>query len=486
MQGKELTAVWPAAIGAVLLLGAARVADAEPAPRRPPNIVFILLDNVGQEWFGCYGSEEGQTPEIDALARTGVRFAHCYTPPVCSPSRVQLLTGRYPFRTGWTLHHDAALYGGGGLDPKRETVFPRLLQQAGYVTGLAGKWQVNNLEDEPNALRQHGFDEHLVWPGSIDRGAVSAEAYQKFRRAVEARSVAETREFTRFIESRYWDPALLRNGRREVHQGKFGPDLFQEYALDFIRRHRDRPFLLYYPMVLAHGRTASDPVVPTPLNRKSDRAPRDMYGDMVRYADGHVGEVVRLLDKLKLRERTIVFVATDNGTERNIRARRNGQEVSGGLYTLTEAGGAVPLVVNCPAQLPGGRIGSLADFTDVLPTLVELAGAKLPKELAGDGRSLASFLRGQADHAPREWILNQYHQRRVVRDRRYKLYSTGEFYDLLDDALEATNLVDRTNPMLAEAHRRLKAVLASLPADAKLPFEPLSQSAFQLRQEGKE
>src|SRR6187402_3828549 len=128
MQFRSLGA-W--AVLAATVLGGRLVAEAQ----QRPNIVFILLDNVGQEWFGCYGSEEGCTPNIDGLARAGVRVENCYTPPVCGPSRTVLLTGRYPHSTGFRLHHDAALYSGGGLDPRQEIIFPRLLRDAGYATG---------------------------------------------------------------------------------------------------------------------------------------------------------------------------------------------------------------------------------------------------------------------------------------------------------------------------------------------------------------
>ena len=129
----------------LLVLLCLLILNAKAADVERPNIVVILLDNVGQEWFGSYGSEENCTPNMDRLAATGVRFTNCYTTTVCGPSRVELLTGRYPFRTGWYLHHDAALYGGGGFDPQRETTFARVLRDAGYDTGIAGKWQVNNL-----------------------------------------------------------------------------------------------------------------------------------------------------------------------------------------------------------------------------------------------------------------------------------------------------------------------------------------------------
>src|SRR5688572_20732022 len=130
---------------AILALAMVAPAAAQRHADPRPNILFILLDNIGQEWFGCYGSEENCTPNIDRLAASGVRFANCYTTTVCGPARVQLLTGRYPFRTGWYLHHDAALYSGGGFDWKREMTIARVLRDAGYATGIAGKWQVNNL-----------------------------------------------------------------------------------------------------------------------------------------------------------------------------------------------------------------------------------------------------------------------------------------------------------------------------------------------------
>src|SRR5688500_2448801 len=188
--------------------------QAAPAAAARPNIVLILLDNIGQEWFGCYGSEEGVTPHIDRLAATSVRVANCYTTTVCGPSRVQLLTGRYPFRTGWYLHHDAGLYGGGGLDPARETTIARVLRDAGYATGMAGKWQVNNLYDEPDAVTQHGFQEWLVSPMSIDRDKVDAEFMAKYRQAIANNDHEHLLEAQRQIESRYWDPVEI--GRAHV------------------------------------------------------------------------------------------------------------------------------------------------------------------------------------------------------------------------------------------------------------------------------
>lgn len=446
-----------------------------------PNIVFILLDNIGQEWFGCYGGEAGVTPNIDRLAAEGVRVEHCYTPPVCGPSRIVALTGRYPHTTGFRLHHDAALYSGGGLDPTREVIFPRLFQKAGYVTGITGKWQINHLYDEPDALDRHGFDEHLVWSGSLDRDRMSEADWNTYLDAVARESVEDTVPFIERIESRYWDPVFLRQGKRERHEGKFGPDVSQEFALDFLRRHRDKPFLLYLPMVLTHGAFYPHPVTSTPLNRDENRPHDAMLADMLRYADQLVGGIVEELDRLGLRDDTYLIVASDNGTEKSISTRRKGREVQGGLYQLNEAGGSVALLANCPKHIPGGRVLELADFTDLYPTFCELAGVPLDPTHLPDGKSFAAFLTDPQSKPPRDWILNEYDETRVVRDERFKLYNDGRFFDADADPDETKDLAADSTPKIAAAKARLEAVLASLPPDNPPPFPLRSQSGFKIR-----
>jgi len=450
------------------------------------NVVVVLLDNFGQEWLGCYGSEDGKTPHIDRLAREGVRAEHCYTPPVCGPSRIVMLTGRYPFRTGYTLHHDAGLYGGGGLDPVRDRTFVDVFHQAGYKTGIFGKWQINNHYDEPDALDRHGFDEHVVWPDSVDPAYLDDAKRRQFERAIAEHDVPATQSFIRHVESRYWDPVVIRNGKREVLKGRYGPDVFQAAAFDFLQRHREQPFLLYYPMVLTHGQTFSEPAVPTPANRDANRPTKEIYGEMVSYADRLVGELAAELDRLDLRKRTILIVATDNGTESSLSARRSGRVVQGGLYSMVESGIDVGLLFNAPGRIAGGRTVPLADFTDIFPTLCELTGVARPADRVLDGRSLAPYLRGgEGAKPPRDFIFNQYHKRRVVRDMRYKLYSTGEFYDVEQDPAEASNLAASDVPEIVAARQRLASILSTFPPDTPPPFKLRSQSAFKLESEGK-
>ena len=209
-----------------------------------------------------------------------------------------------------------------------------------------------------------------------------------------------------------------------------------------------------------------------------------MFADMLRYADAVVGDIVAELDKLGLRDNTIVFVASDNGTEHRFQARRSGRVVQGNLYSLTEAGGSIVLTVNSPRLIPGGRTVPLADFTDIYPTICELAGVPLSPRHRVDGQSLAAFLLDQPGAMPpRTWILNEQHTTRVVRDRRFKLYSDGRFFDANSDPAEQRDLAQVTEPTVAAARQHLQQVLASLPPDSPPPFPLRSLQAFKIHGE---
>jgi arylsulfatase A-like enzyme len=445
------------ALLAVLDGAVADPAGAREARPRPPNILFILMDNIGQDWFGCCGSLEGQTPEIDKLAASGLRFRHCYVVPLCSTSRHVFLTGRYPFRTGWTIHHDAAIYGGGYFDWNREITFARVLRSAGYATAIAGKWQINNLFDQPEALQKHGFQEHCVFP----EGPRGHPAHTK----------------------RYWAPYVIQNGRRIDTEGQFGPQVFTDFLIDFMGRHRKRPFLAFYATVLTHL-----PATSTPLNKDKKLTEREQLAGMVRYADHCVGRLVAALEAMQLRENTIVFITTDNGTPAVFGGRVGGRVFQAAADTMVEGDmkeGSidVPLIVNGPGRVPGGRVSdALVDSSDLFPTLVELAGAKGAEDLTIDGRSFAPILRGSPDAAsPRAWIFSQYAHQRVVRNQRYKLRSDGRFHDLVGDPLEEHDLSRTREPETVAQRTRLQQVLDRLPPDAKLWFEPRSISARRLK-----
>jgi arylsulfatase A-like enzyme len=438
------------------------------AAERKPNFLVILADNIGRDWFDCYGAQENCTPNVDKLAAAGTRFEHFYVTPLCSTTRVEMYTGRYGLHTGWHTHHDAAIYGGGGLDPKREITWARALRDAGYKTAITGKWQINDLAVDADALKQHGFDEHLVWTGHLE-GQGNAE--ERWKASV---APGGSRE----LESRYWDPIVYRNGEHMKMSGEFGPDIYVNYLVDFMSRHRDDRFVAYYAMPLVHV-----PTITTPLSPKEDASEREQFAGMVRYLDHQVGQLTDALDRLNLRDDTIVLFMTDNGTADRLKGKVHGNQASGGLGTLKEGGLDVPLIVNCPARIAKGCLSkALVDCSDIFPTLLDLAGVPIPDGLVIDGRSFASQL-ATSEHLsppPREWIFAQYAGTRVVRDQRFKLYSTGELFDVANDVNEKTNLAKSNDSDAVAARQHLQAVLDRMPPDAKLPFPFRSSSAFKL------
>jgi arylsulfatase A len=264
-----------------------------------------------------------------------------------------------------------------------------------------------------------------------------------------------------------------------------------DFLIDYMGRHRDRPFFAYHSAILTHI-----PVVPTPHNKDRDLTPREQFSGMVRYADHLIGRLVAALDRLGLRDNTIVFIAADNGTDngtdqgafQSLGGRVEGRISEEGIYSLTERGINVPFIVNGLSLVPEGRESDdLIDAGDVLPTLAALAGAKLPDGVTVDGRSFAPQVLGKPPAQPwRAWCLSQYYRTRVIRGERFKLYSTGGFYDLAEDPLEKHNLAGTPAadaPEARAAHARLKRVLDGLPPDTKLPWEFRSISARKIREE---
>lgn len=414
-------------------------AELPAAPHRPPNQIMILVDDMARDWVGAYGSSH-PTPNFDRLAAEGTRFQTAWCTPVCTPTRVALLTGQYPFRSGWTVHYDVPRWGGRGFDPDRFRTMGTLLHEAGYATAIAGKWQVNDLRADATIMRRHGFDEHCLWTG------------------VEAGNPAS--------EKRYWDAFLQHNGERRVRAGEYGPDVIQVFVLDFIRRNRDRPFFLYYPMIGVHA-----PNEPTPLNRNDPpEGEAALYAGMVTYTDRQVGELLRALDELGLCENTVVYFAGDNGSSTGGTA--GGKPVPMAKAQVSDLGVHVPLIVRAPGMARAGAVSqSLTDFTDLLPTMMEVAGRPLPAGTVFDGRSLVAELKGVAAPAnQRSWIYTQYGAHRAVRDQRHYHDSKGAFFDLTADPLQQHDLSADPTPTVAAARERLRQVLSAQPADGPAPF----------------
>jgi arylsulfatase A len=409
-----------AAVGLPRVLQAASMNQASSKDRRP-NIIFILSDDVGLPNISCYGADEYKTPQIDALARSGTRFEHCYSTPLCGPSRAEILTSRYPFRTGMTSNQTGAL-----LKPANEIMMPTVLKAAGYVTAHVGKW--GQLPDQPG---DWGFDEYLRFQGNGKYWREQASSYTV-------------------------------NGKQvELPEGRYLPDAMHEYLIEFITRHRDRPFYAYYPMSHIHG-----PILQTP-----DSSPgSDHYADNIAYMDKLVGKLVDELERLKLRQNTLVVFTGDNGTAGgHADATVKGRRLSGQKASMLEGGSRVPLIASWPSATPAGKVcQDLIDFSDFFPTFAELAGAKLPEGVTIDGHSFAAQLQGRQG-APREWVYVELQGQWYARTARWKLNNAGELFDMSEAPfVEKPAPAGTTDAEAMAARTRLQAVLDQLnPAAGK-------------------
>ena len=419
-----------------------------------PNVILILADDIGIEGLGCYGGTSYQTPALDQLASQGLRFTHAYAQPLCTNTRVQLMTGLYNHRN-WLAF--------GILDPQALTI-GHWMSSAGYQTCIAGKWQLQSYDPPtyPGAQQRRGrgmrvedagFHEYCLWHTG----------------------------HTEMKGSRYADPVINQNGqfRRDL-AGKYGPDIWVDYINGFMDRHREEPFFVYYSMALPHW-----PMVPTPDSPEwQDPERRDeedvrYFKDMAEYMDKCVGKIIKHVDDAGLAEKTLVLFYSDNGTHLKVTSQTRSGPISGGKGKTTDAGTRVPLIARWPKHIQPGVSDDLIDSTDLLPTMMAAAGAPLPEHIKIDGRSFYPQLLGQQT-TPREWIYchfdprpgwdkDRFQLRRFARTQRYKLYGDGSLFDVPADPLETKPIATGTGEPSAETAR---AMLKQVFTEVNKPLDP--------------
>ena len=378
-----------------------------------PNIILIMADDLGYETIGVNGGQSYSTPEIDRLASEGMLFQHCYSQPLCTPSRVQIMTGIYNVRN----------YREFGVLDEGETTFGHLFQKAGYSTAVIGKWQLGKDRDFPSRA---GFDRHFLWqvlPGATDSTG---------------------------RDTRYSKPLLQRDGEEIRFESlDYAPDLLVEYAMQFMEESHDKgePFFLYYPMILTHCPFSPTPDSPEWLTDDTTvmkyKGKARYFSDMMSYTDKIVGKIDRKLEEMGISDNTLLIFTGDNGTDLPVVSKFRGGEVAGAKKSTSDGGTHVPLVVKWPGHIAAGSgSGALVDFTDFFPTLAEVAGIPLPDSLDLDGRSFLHELEGREGDT-REWVYSWFSRkgddsdaRVFVRNQRYKLYREGGFYDIAKDPLE--------------------------------------------------
>ncbi len=415
------------------------------ADGKKTNVILIMSDDTGYEVFGCYGSKQYKTPRIDELAETGMRFNHCYSQPICCPSRVKIMTGKSNVRNYvyWDI-----------LDPNEKTI-GHMMQDAGYATCVSGKWQLYGsgtfapeLAGKGVLPENAGFDEHCCWQ-------------------VDSRP------------ARYWQPELRVNGKDTAFpdEDAFGPDICTDFICDFIERNKEKPFFAYYPMMLTHS-----PFTTTPHSAdRSATGKQKNFEDMVAYMDTLVGRIVDKLDEAGVREDTLILFTGDNGSPKGgIFSELNGVMIEGGKGKNTDGGARVALVANIPGTVPEGKVtDDLVDFSDMMPTMAAMTGAALPKGDVLDGVSFAPQLRGKKG-SPREWIYSYLEAipgpepdpTIFARDQRWKLYSDGRLFDISNDVLEQYPILEGQD----QARRKLQAAIDSMPPEGLKIYRPKDRS----------
>ncbi len=410
--------------------------SASSALAEKTNVILIMADDIGYECYGAYGGTSYETPVLDKLAAEGMRFNHAYSNPVCTPTRVKIMTGLSNVRN----------YASFSVLKKTERTFGHMMQDAGYHTAIAGKWQLYGAEHYKDNIRAKGslpqnmgFDRHCVW--QVDK-----------------------------LGGRFWEPSITIDGElKEFGEDVYGPDIYNQYLLDRMEEFKDEPFFLYYPMVLVHS-----PFVATPdSDNLKSKNKQENFGDMVAYMDKLIGRIVDKTESLGIADRTLILVTGDNGTHKSITSRMGDKKVVGGKAKTTDAGTHVALFGYQPGTIPAGKVSdTLVEFTDFAPTIAEATGVN--PLTPTDGQSFLPQLHGKRGSS-RESIYVYYWPRPetgqpqiFARNQRWKLYADGRLFDIKNDVFEK---VEVNNPETAPIRKKLQAVLDRMPAKGQSLFK---------------
>jgi arylsulfatase A-like enzyme len=423
-------------------------------PVKKANIIFIMADDLGYGDLGCYGQEHIQTPNIDKLAEEGTRFTDCYTgSAVCAPSRSVLMTGQH---TGHTRVRGNMGKVGGTLvedngSPQRriplkeeDVTVAEVLRQAGYATGITGKWGLGE-PDTSGVPNRQGFDE---WFGYLNQ-----------RRA-----------------HTYYPPYLWHNEHKVVlrenrdgQKKQYSHDMMTNFALDFVRRHKDGPFFLYLPYTIPHAKYE----IPS-TNPYTDRPwPDDakVHAAMITRMDGDIGRLMTLLKELTIDKQTLVFFCSDNGAARRWEGVFDSSgPLRGHKSDLYEGGIRTPMIVRWPGRVPAGKTSNAPwYFADVLPTVADVAGAAPPANI--DGISVLPALLGTPQKTDERFLYWEFPTgkfRQAVRWRHFKAIRSApgqplELYDLSNDIAEVNNIAVKRPDVIARIEKFLKTARTDSP-----------------------
>ncbi len=450
-----------------------------------PNIVFILADDVGADMFSCYGQPgSAQTPNIDRIATEGVQFETCFAPAICGPSRALLMTGVYANRTG-AFRNDMWAFDSRGTLFTNQHSWGKLMQEGGYQTAIAGKWHCGALEPWEEMV---GFDEYCLY-----------ESASKIKDHFGIDVIADgRREDIQLPDDRYWYSSMIQNGEYvDVSQSNFGPDKRCEFLMDFMERKTkaNETFIAYWPTAIPHGPYSTTPdagdVMDIELQKPDvsgmsreekeaaitayETAQSQRFTNLIEYLDKLIGKLMTQAEELGIYDNTYFIFCADNGTASTAKDRG------------VERGVHVPFVVRGPGVKQRGLTSELTDFSDIAPTLLDMAGIDQPTDVAFDGKSQLPFLTGESD-THREWIYAYTGPVQVLRTKGFLLEARSPFYGKPDGRFYSTGdnrfgqgytRLDG-NPEFAEARAKFQAIIDSLPSHLE-EDHPFWKGKFGLR-----
>jgi arylsulfatase A-like enzyme len=397
---------------------------------RPPNVLLIITDDQGYGDLSIHGNRHVKTPNIDSIAHGGVQLTQFQVCPVCSPTRSSLMTGRYNYRTGVV-----DTYLGRSMMHTDETTMPEFFAKAGYRTGIFGKWHLG--DNYPMRSIDQGFQESLVCNG----GGVGQPSDPP--------------------GNSYFDPVLQQNGRAKAHKG-YCTDIFTDAAMSWMERNRKEPWLAYVSTNAPHTPlTIGDEWVKPFREQGLDETTAKIYG-MVANVDFNVGKLLAKLSSLDIARDTIVVFLTDNGPQQD----RYNSGMRGRKGTVYQGGIRVPCFLRWPAMLrAGGTVDRIAAHIDLLPTLADACGVRMPQDERIDGRSLVPLLRGEAANWPDRTLFTQWHRGDepelfrdcAARTQQYKLVNGKELYDLTADPGESQDLARQLPGMTAALRKETES-----------------------------
>ena len=471
-------------LGRVLLLLACGALPALAAEK--PNFILIFADDQGWYDLGVQGHPDIRTPNIDRMAREGMRFTSFYAAPFCGPSRASLMTGCYPPRVSLAFNHGPKSTT--GIHPN-ETTMAELLKSAGYSTFMIGKWHLGSRA--PYLPHYNGFDHWFGLPYSNDMWQYHPLMPVQPSENDRMKAARKRADYTGYAgQGRPYDldkgqgfpePLPLMSDDEVI---EFDPDQTQltkrytDKALAFIEENRDKSFFLYLPHAMPH----------VPLfvsDERKGRSIRGLYGDVIEEIDWSVGRILDKLKELGIDEKTMVVYTSDNGPwlQYGVDGGSAGM-FRDGKGTTYEGGMRVPGIFRWPGEIPAGQVSSEpVGNMDVLPTFAKLAGAELPSDRAIDGRDLWPLLSGKADaKSPHErfYYFTGGRDRaniRAVREGRWKLHVARQggglaaeaLYDLHEDASEKFDRKD----LYPDLTKRLLSATETFVRDLEANVRPL-------------